>query len=94
MENTGQRQCRFNGKVGIPALATPVPAPGRLPLVNRFRRQPERYATTLAQTRLIFPPVRHPEFHPIDAMTAGGIMFEWHGADLTDFDPAPLTPNS
>ena len=42
---------------------------------------------------LAIGPVRHPEFHLPDVMTACRIVFVGHGTDQADCDPALLSPN-
>jgi hypothetical protein len=50
-------------------------APGR----DRLFAEPHRQATTLAQGSIIFRPVRYPILLLGDAVTAIGIVLEWHG---------------
>src|SRR3954471_17034700 len=48
------------------------------PGCNRLLREPDCEATSLAQGRIVFRPVRHPVPLLRDVMTASSVGFEWH----------------
>jgi hypothetical protein len=50
-----------------------------MPRGNRFVREPDRQASALAQSRIVFCPIRH--LVPLlgDMVTASGIGLERHG---------------
>jgi hypothetical protein len=49
---------------------------------NRLLREPDRETAPLTQSRVLLRPVRDPVPLPRNAVTAGGIGFEWHGRNL------------
>ena len=81
-EHRSQRQGRPDRQDRIMRLAASGrPGLGR-PGGNRLLREPDCEASTLTQSRVILRPIRDPVPLLRDAVTAGGIGFEWHGRNL------------
>jgi len=89
-EHHAECQGGLDRKIGTARLAAPGLTTWGSPTNKRFRRQPQGQAAALAEARLIFRPVRHPEFHLAYTMTAGRIVFDRHrcGNRLLRLQPA------
>jgi hypothetical protein len=82
--NTARRQRRQDRQRGILRLTSGCGPAFGIPTGNRRVAEPYRKAAALAQSSVIFRPIRHPTPLPRDVVAAIGIELERHDEDSRD----------
>jgi len=82
VEDEPQGQHEFDREVGVAGLPARRGPARCLPAGERCIVEPERQVATPPQPGLVGRPVRDAIALLRDAVTAGGIMFEWHASDV------------